>query len=249
MASMTFSKNHYKMQISKDIQIQDLSLYFKAYDALVIGDVHLGFEESLTKQGVLMPRFQFKDTIQRLEKILEQVSAKEIIINGDLKHEFGSISSQEWHDSLLLIDFLRKHCEKVVLVKGNHDVILAPIAKKKGIEIVKDYWLGDTLITHGHVIPENAEKAKTVVIGDEHPAISIREGARAELYKCFLKGKWKGKLLVAMPSFNMVTIGTDIFKEKMQSPFLQQDLSDFEVFVVGDKIYEFGKLGKIARQN
>jgi uncharacterized protein len=149
----------------------------------------------------------------------------------------------------LLIDFLRKHCEKVILVKGNHDVILAPIAKKRGIEIVKDYWLGEILITHGHNIPKDAETANAVVIGDEHPAVSIREGARSELFKCFLKGKWKNKLLIAMPSFNMVTTGTDILKEKIQSPFLKQNLDDFEVFVVADKVYDFGKLSKIAGQN
>ncbi|MFH1182341.1 MAG: metallophosphoesterase [Candidatus Woesearchaeota archaeon] len=237
------------MELSEGIEIIDLALYLEEYNALVIGDVHLGFEESLTKQGVLIPRFQFKDTIQRLEKILEQVTGlKEIIINGDLKHEFGSISDQEWHDALLLIDFLGKHCGKVVLVKGNHDVILAPIARKRGIEIVKDYWLGEILITHGHNVPEHAEKAKVVVIGDEHPAVSIREGARVELFKCFLRGKWHNKLLIAMPSFNMVTIGTDILKEKIQSPFLQQNLDDFEVFVVADKVYGFGKLGKLAEQ-
>lgn len=235
------------MNLHKSIKIIDLALYLKTYNALVIGDVHLGFEESLAKQGVLMPRFQFQDTIQRLEKILKKVSGlKEIIINGDLKHEFSSISAQEWHDVLLLIDFLRKHCEKVVLVKGNHDVSLEPIAKKRGIEIVKDYWLGEILITHGHNIPKNAEKAKVVVIGDAHPAVSIREEARSEIFKCFLKGKWNNKLLIAMPSFNMITTGSDILKEKMQSPFLQQNLNDFEVYIVADKVYDFGKLGKIA---
>jgi hypothetical protein len=47
----------------------------------------------------------------------------------------------------------------------------------------------------------------------------------------------------------MVTIGTDILKEKIQSPFLQQNLDDFEVYVVADKVYDFGKLSKIAGQN
>jgi uncharacterized protein len=237
------------MTISKGIEIIDLALYLKKHNALVIGDIHLGFEESLTKQGILMPRFQFKDTMQRIEGILAKVKEPgKIIINGDLKHEFGSISSQEWNDAMRMFEFLKKHSEKIVLVKGNHDIILAPIARRQGIDIVDDYWLGDILITHGHVIPKNAEKAKTVIIGDEHPAVSIREGARSELFKCFLKGSWHKKLLIAMPSFNMVTTGTDILKEKMQSPFLRQDLSDFDVYVVADKVYEFGKLGKIASQ-
>jgi uncharacterized protein len=237
------------MKISSSIEINDLALFLKSHKALVIGDVHLGFEESLAKHGMLMPRFQFKDTMERLEGILANIKGlKEVIINGDLKHEFGRILDQEWHDTLLFLDFLKKHCGKIVLVKGNHDMILGPIARKRDIDIVDDYWLGDILITHGHTVPKGAEKAKTIIIGDAHPAVSIREGSRIEVFKCFLRGKWKGKTLIAMPSFNMVTTGTDVLKESLQSPFLQQDLSGFEVFVAADKVYDFGKLGKLTGQ-
>jgi len=57
-----------------------------------------------------------------------------------------------------------------------------------------------------------------------------------------LKGKWQGKTLVVMPSFNLVTEGTDVLKEELLSPFLAQDLSKFEVFVISDKVYYFGRL-------
>jgi len=79
----------------------------------------------------------------------------------------------------------------------------------------------------------------------EHPAISVGDGTRVEKYKCFLKGKFKGKELIVQPSFNLVTEGSDILKEKVLSPFLKQDLSNFEVFVVSDKVYEFGKIKDI----
>ncbi|MBN2454593.1 metallophosphoesterase [Candidatus Woesearchaeota archaeon] len=235
------------MKIADGIEIIDLALYLREHGALVIGDVHIGFEESMTRQGVLLPRFQFKDTVERLGRILEKVpKLREIIVNGDLKHEFGRISEQEWRETLKLLDFMKEHCERIVLVKGNHDVILGPIARKRGIEVVKDYCLGETFITHGHEIPkgEGFEKAEAAIIGDAHPAVSIREGARSELFKCFLKGKWEGKLLIAMPSFNLVTIGTDVLKERIKSPFLKE-ITDFEVFVVGDKVYGFGDVGKL----
>ena len=59
---------------------------------------------------------------------------------------------------------------------------------------------------------------------------------------CFLKGKWKEYALIVIPSLNLVTEGTDLTKEKTLSPFLKQDISDFEVWIVGDKPYYFGKL-------
>ncbi len=234
------------MQISQGIRIIDLALYLEEFNTLVIGDVHLGFEESLNRKGVLVPRFQYKDTIERLKKIILQLKEKpkEIVINGDLKHEFGEISEQEWREILKFIDFLSENCERIVLVKGNHDVILYPIARKRNIGIAETYSIGKIFISHGHTIPESEEfrKSKIILIGDEHPAVTLKEGGRAELYKCFLKGKWKGKELIIMPSFNQVTIGKDILRERFQTPFMQQKLiSDFKLYVAGDKVYDFGK--------
>ena len=36
-------------------------------------------------------------------------------------------------------------------------------------------------------------------------------------------------------------VGSNILEEKLLSPFLS-DISDFEVFVIGDKVYPFGKV-------
>jgi len=45
-----------------------------------------------------------------------------------------------------------------------------------------------------------------------------------------------------MPSFNLVSEGTDILKEKLLSPFLHQNINNFDVYVVEDKVYNFGKV-------
>ncbi len=231
------------MEIAKGIETIDLALYLKKEKILIIADTHIGYEEALNKQGVLIPRFQFKEIIERLEKILEKKKIDKIIINGDIKHEFGTISEQEWRHTLRLLDFLSRYCKEIILVKGNHDTILGPIAEKRNVKIVESYKVKDMLIVHGHKIPEDLKGINTIIIGHEHPAISIHEGVRQELFKCFLKGRRKKRTLIVQPSFNLVTEGTDIVKEKLLSPFLQQDLSDFECFVAGDKVYRFGRLG------
>ena len=229
------------------IEIIDLGLLLKNENILVLADFHIGYEEALNKQGILVPRFQFRDVIKRLGKILSElkkIKLEKIIINGDIKHEFGTISEQEWRETLRLLDFLTKFCDEIILIKGNHDTIIGPIAKKKNIKIVEHFLVGNVLIVHGHKIPNKniLKKAKIIVIGHEHPAISLREDVRIEKFKCFLKGKYKRKKLIVMPSFCLATEGTDILKEKLLSPFLDQDLRNFEVSVVADKVYEFGKL-------
>jgi hypothetical protein len=250
------------MNLAEGIEAVDLALYIPESKTLVLADFHIGFEESLESQGVLVPRFQLKDILARLKKIFDKVGAgnvRTIVINGDLKHEFGEISRQEWNDCLALIDFLAANCEQIILIKGNHDTILGPIARKRNLEVVDSYAVGDIFITHGHKLPEKelAKTINTILIGHEHSAISLTEAAKTERYKCFLKANWKDKAgsrtltLIAQPSFNLVVEGSDIAQAKLLSPFLQKgaSISNFEVFVVDDKkgeILAFGKLKNIC---
>ena len=230
------------MEIHDNIEIIDLALFIKD-KILVIADTQIGYEESLNKQGILIPRFQHKDIIERLEKIIRITKPKTIIINGDIKHEFGSISETEWRHILRVIDLLSSKAE-LILIKGNHDKILGPIAAKKNIELKEYYFSDNVYLCHGHKIPKDKDfkKSKIVIIGHEHPAVGLREQERVEKFKCFLKGKYKSKTLIVLPSFNLLTEGTDILTEKLLSPFLKQNLNEFEVFVAGKEILYFGKV-------
>ena len=224
------------MEIYENLEIVDLALKYKSI--LIIGDLQLGYESYLNSKGILEPRFQFKELKERLNKILDKVKIKKIIFNGDIKHEFGNISEQEWREVLALIDFLPKNLE-IIFVKGNHDTFLSPIAKKRNVKLVDYYNVDNISIMHGDkIIPD---LRKTLIIGHEHPAVSFKE-RRDELFKCFIKGKWKSHTLIVMPSFNSFNPGSDVQKSKHLSPFLQGNLKDFEVYAVEDKVYYFGKI-------
>jgi len=125
------------MPPQKEYVFIDKSLYFPKQGILVIGDLHIGYEEFLNKKGVLIPRFQLQDLIKRISNILDRVDVSKIIINGDLKHEFGTISQQEWHDTFEILDLFNS--KEVILIKGNHDTIIGPIAEKKNIKILQNY--------------------------------------------------------------------------------------------------------------
>jgi putative SbcD/Mre11-related phosphoesterase len=243
--------------LAPGIEATGLALWISKEKALVISDLHLGYEEMLNKQGVLMPRINFFEIKEKLEKIFLEINAmhekiEKIIINGDLKHEFGEISQQEWKETLDMLEFLEKNCGKIILVQGNHDKILGPIAEFKKTSICKKgFFLEKSriFVSHGNEIPKTSEfkKAKTIVIGHEHPAISLRESTKTETYKCFLKGKFRGKDLIVLPSISTIAYGTDILKQEILSPFLQQNLSEFEIWAVEDKAYYFGKIKNLLQ--
>jgi putative SbcD/Mre11-related phosphoesterase len=194
----------------------------------------------------MVPRMGIKKILEHFDRILSSVKVEVVVINGDVKHEFGEISRQEWRATLKLLDYFIERGIEVVLVKGNHDKILGPIAEKRDIETVDSYLIGNVRVLHGHEEGEFDEKL--FVIGHDHPCISLREGARVEKYKCFLKGKWKRKEVIVIPSFNFVTEGTDIRREDLLSPYLKQSLDNFEVWIVDDsgKVYEFGRVKNIG---
>lgn len=214
---------------------------------LVIADLHIGAEEALSKQGYMIPRFQFLEMRDRLLKLVGGGEYKAVVINGDLKHEFGAISNSEWSNTLKLLDILAHHCKKAVLIRGNHDTLLGPIASRTAVEVKDNVLLGDVLVCHGDKIPFGPvfEQAKTVVIGHEHPAVTFRKDGRAESFKCFLKGRYRGRALIVMPSFNTLTAGSNVLAGKPLSPFLEQGIDDFEVFALGDKVYEFGRVSMV----
>ncbi|MDD5133444.1 MAG: metallophosphoesterase [Candidatus Nanoarchaeia archaeon] len=223
---------------------KDLFLYLEKEKMLILSDLHIGLEEAMNKQGILLPRFQFQELVKRIEKVFKELEIKKIIVNGDLKHEFGTISSQEWSQTLKIINILSTKAE-LILVKGNHDTILGPIAEKKDIKVLEYYKVNDIYICHGHKIPENKDfkDSKLVIIGHEHPAVSFKERP-TEKFKCFLVGKYKNKTLIVQPSLNLISEGTNVTKEKLLSPFLK-NLKDFKVYVFEKELYKFGKLKDI----
>lgn len=246
-----------RTEIAPGIELIDHAVWIPAHKLLAISDTHIGYEEALNKKGILVPRFSFEEMAARMKKIIGEIQKENtiqtILINGDLKHEFGTISDQEWRETLQFLDVLSAAATESVIVKGNHDTIIGPIARKREVKLVDWYPVGDILFIHGNVIPDDFEKilkqhqTTTIIIGNEHPAITIGTRLRREKYKCFLKGKYERKTLIVLPSFNPLAEGTDMAKEKIVSPFIEKP-RECQVVVIDEQSAThrvFGTVGKI----
>ena len=239
-----------KEYIVPGMKITGHGLWLEKEKILIVSDFHLGMEESLNRQGVMIPRINYRKIKIILQEMLNETGKPEkIIINGDFKHEFGAITSQEWDEGPGMLQFLKENSGETILIRGNHDLMLGPVAKWTGIRTEQQFYLPERklLICHGDIIPETQEysEAEKIIIGNEHPAVRLREKQSAETYKCFLRGKFNGKTLVVMPSMNQITKGTDILSGKMISPFLQQELGEFDCWLIEDTSYYFGKVREL----
>lgn len=219
---------------------------------LVIADFHLGYDE----------RIKVTDLQEKIEEVFdtlakEDIKIKKIILLGDIKHEFGKITDTEWREVLLLVDFLKKKIstpkKNLIIIKGNHDLVLAPILKKRGIGLKDYYKIGNICFLHGDRFPKECEESRVLFLGHLHPLISLKDRYKSEKYKCFLKGKWKGKEVIVLPSFSLYTSGFDLTKIKNninQEFFIikDKDIERFNVLIYDEKdkkILDFKKLKEI----
>lgn len=238
-----------KIEVAEKIELFDHFVFLKKEKTLIMSDLHIGLEEVMHKEGFLIPKINFSELNKRVETALKKLKPKKIILNGDIKHEFGSINREEWKNISNFLDVIKKYAN-VIIIEGNHDKIFRPIALKKGIETCTYYLSEDKkiFVCHGDNIIKNNdfEKSKFIVIGHVHPAITLRDGFRNEKFKCFLYGTWNDKKIIFMPSLNFVNEGSDISRDKLIGPFIKKiNIKKCELIVIADRLYSFGLVGKL----
>ena len=206
--------------LTDDLMIIDghTALYIKSLDSIVLADIHLGYEYALaTSQGYYLPKTQFEIIIDDLREILEKTSPRRIIIVGDIKHEFGHRSWQEYREVRVLLDFLDSELEKITIIRGNHDNFIRGIFKKyKKAEFIDELLIEEPyLFTHGHLVTKNIMKnllKRTVIMGHEHPALLLTDDIGTKIkIPAFLYGptQYDGHVVV-LPATSPLMPGTEI---------------------------------------
>jgi uncharacterized protein len=231
------------LPVSDDLWLCENAVYLPQVQTLVVSDLQLGHEAGsniLYEQAMQM--------MGLIETLIAQTKAKRLVIDGDLKHEFGRISFQERRDILKILSKFRTEVE-IIVVRGNHDKTTKPLTDQLNIPLIDAWADGGFYAIHGHELPDEEDpkfkEAHTIIIGHMHPAIRIDDGVRNERYKCFLIDKYKKKRLVVLPSFSTIVEGSDILKVQPNTPLLQGNSS--LVYVLADEVRPFGKVSALRR--
>jgi len=242
------------MKFFEDVEIINghRAIYIQDLDLVVISDLQLGEELYLAEEkSIFVPQVQLKEIKKELNDIFKKVKAKRILINGDLKHEFGEASRQEWREVIDFVEFLRKKVNEIIVVRGNHDNYLLNIASKINLQVFDPFYLEKGyLFTHGHKKISYPRNFHTLIIGHEEPAIILKEGFDRIKLPALLYGKMKnGKRIICLPAFSSLSSGTEVNvvdKEDLLSPVLKEDVEIDNLEVIGiDKEVGALKFGKI----
>lgn len=228
---------------------KSLLLTYEEERVLVIGDLHLGYGDALKSTGYMIPVNIIEKTIEDLRELFAFVgTVNKIILLGDVKHAFGYILQGERSEISQLFNFIKPFTSEIIVIKGNHDSILAPLTKEFGLSLVDYYVWNSCAFVHGDKdLPILHEKDSSIwIMGHFHPAVTLKEGAKQETYKCFLDGTYKKKRVLILPSFFSVNEGSDPL-DFISHCSWKFDLPNFTAKIVGAnlEVYDFGKLKTI----
>src|SRR5213594_418996 len=93
---------------------------------LVIADLHLGWEVTLARQGIHVPS-QVPRLLEKLQRIIQDTSPKQIVLLGDVKHAVAKVELEEWKYVPEFFDGLAEIIPTIHVVLGNHDGNIEPL--------------------------------------------------------------------------------------------------------------------------
>lgn len=222
------------------------ALHMRKIRAMVIADLHLGFEGIMAEKGIFIPKFQFEEIMKRLEREKEE---EILIILGDLKHEFSSTTYHEFSEVREFFSWAKENFSKVYLVRGNHDNFIAPLCRKFGVEFLEELSLSNFFFIHGH--KDKELPYGYIILAHEHPAIELYNKILREKIKCFLYGKIGKRKFVVLPSYSILMQGTEINlipRKELLSPILRKiDINSLFCLGIDEEVgfLNFPQLGKL----
>lgn len=136
---------------------------------LVIGDLHIGFEERFKNSGIRI-QSNIEKMISEIESIIEANKITNLVVNGDVKAGIDRIFESEWESVPKFFSKLMRLVH-VSVVPGNHDGGLANLLPE-GVQLedINGLMLSDTLVMHGHTKPLiKFKECKRIIMGHIHP--------------------------------------------------------------------------------
>jgi len=154
---------------------------------LAISDIHIGLEDKIRRNGILIdPRQNIDESIRLMTNIHWETGVNELIILGDLKSSIRIITRTEWDNVPYFLESLNK-LFNIYLIPGNHDGNIKQLLpenvnlmRSKGMEF------DNILLTHGHTLPQIGMNIEKIIVGHLHPIIQ-KEGSILQGNKIWVK--------------------------------------------------------------
>lgn len=160
------------------------AIHWKRLNWVIVSDLHLGKAAHFRKAGIALPEGHDTATLDRLDGLVRAFSPDRVLILGDLFH---SSHNGNWD---LFQGWSLGQRTRLVLVRGNHDVLDERRYADAGLVVVRDA-LVEGPFTFCH---DPLERPGSYVIGGHiHPGLVLRGPGRQHVrMPCFVFGRHVG---------------------------------------------------------
>jgi len=144
--------------------------------ALVVSDLHIGWERLLSQRGVHVPS-QTPKIKNMMLRLIKEAKPTRVIFLGDVKDAITKVSMEEWKDIPEFFEDIQEKVSDIQVVLGNHDGNLEPLLPET-VKILSPTGIsfGDVGLFHGHAWPApELLECRSLITGHVHPTVAIRD--------------------------------------------------------------------------
>jgi len=189
----------YPLKNQNLILLPQKAVFWEEQEMLIISDVHLGKVGHFRKAGIPIPRNLEQEDLALLSDLIRMYKPKTLLILGDFFH---STLNQDWYWIPLWRDQFPNM--KVILVKGNHDILSQERFLEAGMEYIPDHYsLYPFYFCHEPILNESINlNGLYPLSGHVHPGITLNgKGNQSRRLSCFYFSPEQGLL----PAFGRFT--------------------------------------------
>jgi len=176
-------------------------LLWPEHDLLAVSDLHLEKGTAFARQGMLLPPWDTRATLDRLALLLRRYRPKIVVALGDSFHDRGGAGRLPAAEIARIVAMTG--ATRFIWVLGNHD---PEPALELGGDWVDEFSLGALIFRHQGKESVLHPESTGEICGHHHPkaAIAVRGGTQSRA--CFVTDPRR----VMLPAFGAYTGGLDV---------------------------------------
>ena len=176
------------------------ALFWVQREILIVSDLHFEKGTSFARKGIMLPPFDTRATIMRLEALLNRYKPAKVISLGDAFHDIDAEARIEEEDAAR-IETMTGEADWLWIL-GNHDP--EPPARFAGA-CEYEAQIGPLIFRH----EPQAGSARGEICGHLHPCARVATEGRALRRRCFAVGEER----LVMPALGAFTGGLNILDQ------------------------------------
>ena len=176
-------------------------LLWPEHDLLAVSDLHLEKGTAFARQGMLLPPWDTRATLDRLALLLRRYRPKIVVALGDSFHDRGGAGRLPAAEIARIVAMTG--AARFIWVLGNHD---PEPALELGGDWVDEFSLGALIFRHQGKSSVGLPESAGEICGHHHPkaAVAVRGGTQSRA--CFVTDARR----VMLPAFGAYTGGLDV---------------------------------------